>query len=334
MEGAAPDEVVVVVAPPWDGAPAGLSPEVTVLRDEAEEPSEGSMLAVAVHWCQQVGHRTMLVGLAENGPAPPSSWRALGRAGGPPIAVSCTRGVRSYPVRLDAEVWPFVSTSAGGALEIARALPALVSEVRADADAPAATARSVGGGAAAGHVEGGGVAGGPGDQAARDAVRVAELLGRAPLGSFGVAVRDDDGDPVVIRNSPFLDDGTPMPTRYWLVGRDFREAVSRLEAAGGVADAERAIAPAALEEAHSLYERERDAEIPAGHSGPRPGGGVGGTRRGVKCLHAHLAWYLAGGPDPVGEWVARRLSLASRRQARRPPVREDETVRAGSDARR
>ena len=26
----------------------------------------------------------------------------------------------------------------------------------------------------------------------------------------------------------------------------------------------------------------------------RPTGGVGGTRRGVKCLHAHYAWYLAG----------------------------------------
>ena len=47
-------------------------------------------------------------------------------------------------------------------------------------------------------------------------------------------MRDEDGDPVVIRNAPLLDDGTPMPTRYWLVGRDEVRAVSRLEAAGGV----------------------------------------------------------------------------------------------------
>ena len=46
------------------------------------------------------------------------------------------------------------------------------------------------------------------------------------------------------------------------------------------------------------------------HRGPRPSGGVGGTRQGVKCLHAHLAWWLAGGDDPVGEWVAARLGLA------------------------
>jgi hypothetical protein len=47
--------------------------------------------------------------------------------------------------------------------------------------------------------------------------------------------------------------------------------------------------------------------VPADHVGPRPSGGVGGTRVGVKCLHAHYAWYLAGGDDPVGRWVAAHL---------------------------
>jgi hypothetical protein len=28
---------------------------------------------------------------------------------------------------------------------------------------------------------------------------------------------------------------------------------------------------------------------------------------GVKCLHAHYAWYLAGGDDPVGRWVEAHL---------------------------
>ena len=35
---------------------------------------------------------------------------------------------------------------------------------------------------------------------------------------------------------------------------------------------------------------------------------MGGTRRGVKCLHAHYAWYLVGGDDPVGRWVAEQLA--------------------------
>ncbi len=50
--------------------------------------------------------------------------------------------------------------------------------------------------------------------------RVTELLGRRPAGRYEVVVRDHTGSPVVIRNAPLLDDGTPMPTRYWLVGRD------------------------------------------------------------------------------------------------------------------
>ena len=137
------------------------------------------------------------------------------------------------------------------------------------------------------------------------------LLGRAPSASFAVAVRGPDGVPVVIENAPFLDDGRPMPTRYWLVDRRLSEAVSRLEAAGGVRQAEADVDPGALAEAHARYAAERDAAVPAGHVGPRPSGGVGGTRRGVKCLHAHLAWYLAGGADPVGRWTAQRLGLSA-----------------------
>jgi hypothetical protein len=138
--------------------------------------------------------------------------------------------------------------------------------------------------------------------------RVAELLGRVPRSAVEVVVADDGGDPVVIRNPPLLDDGTPMPTRYWLVGRAACIAVDRLESAGGVRRAESEIDADELARAHGRYAAERDANLPAGWSGPRPSGGVGGTRRGVKCLHAHYAWYLAGGDDPVGRWVAARLA--------------------------
>jgi exopolyphosphatase/guanosine-5'-triphosphate,3'-diphosphate pyrophosphatase len=34
-----------------------------------------------------------------------------------------------------------------------------------------------------------------------------------------------------------------------------------------------------------------------------------GTRRGVKCLHAHVAWSMAGGDDPVGRWTLDQLGL-------------------------
>ncbi len=115
----------------------------------------------------------------------------------------------------------------------------------------------------------------------------------------------------MIANGAFLVDGTPMPTRYWLVDPVLHDAVSRLESAGGVRQAERDVDPERLAEAHARYAAERDGTIPVDHPGPRPSGGVGGTRQGVKCLHAHLAWWLAGGDDPVGAWTAGRLGLHS-----------------------
>lgn len=133
------------------------------------------------------------------------------------------------------------------------------------------------------------------------------LLGRRPQGDFTVVVRRSDGTPRVVRNAPLLHDGTPMPTRYWLVDPDDITAVSRLEAAGGVDAAERAVDPAALEAAHDAYAAERDAQIASTHAGPRPYGGVAGTRRGVKCLHAHYANWLVGNDDPVGRWTAERM---------------------------
>ncbi len=142
---------------------------------------------------------------------------------------------------------------------------------------------------------------------------VASLLGRQPQGDFEVVVRGHDGRPVVIRNAPLLADGTPMPTLYWLVDGDLRRRVSWLEAAGGVRAAEAAVDPAELTGAHRRYAAARDAALDPHHVGPRPSGGVGGTRTGVKCLHAHYAWHLAGGDDPVGRWVADNL------ESDRPP---------------
>jgi hypothetical protein len=140
-----------------------------------------------------------------------------------------------------------------------------------------------------------------------DVALLTERLGRPPEGDFDVVVRGADDAPVVICNAPFLRDGTPMPTRYWLVDPAVRAAVSQLESAGGVRAAEAEVDPAALAAAHAAYAAERDAAIDPAHTGPRPSGGVGGTRRGVKCLHAHYAFFLAGGDDPVGRWVGEHL---------------------------
>jgi hypothetical protein len=142
-----------------------------------------------------------------------------------------------------------------------------------------------------------------------DLEAVTTLLGRVPGGDFMVVVRRRDGRPAVIANDPHLRDGEPMPTRYWLVDPEIRALVGRLESQGGVRRAEAGVDAEALRQAHLRYARERDALIPSAWSGPRPHGGVGGTRNGVKCLHAHVAWWLAGGNDPVGHWVAEQVEI-------------------------
>ncbi|MEY3618276.1 MAG: hypothetical protein RL726_974 [Actinomycetota bacterium] len=143
---------------------------------------------------------------------------------------------------------------------------------------------------------------------AADVDAVTRLLGRRPNSWFEVVVRSATGEPMVLRNAPFMDDGTPMPTRFWLCDPHITVAVSRLEADGGVNRAEAEVDVDELANAHSRYAAERDADIATDHVGPRPSGGVAGTRVGVKCLHAHYAWHLAGGDDPVGRWVERRLA--------------------------
>ena len=143
-----------------------------------------------------------------------------------------------------------------------------------------------------------------------DDERVRELLGREPQAEFEVVVRDENGDPVVIRNAAFLDDGTPMPTRYWLVDPELTRSVSRLEADGGVRAAQAAVDAGALEQAHVRYAAERDATIPRGLRRSAPVRRRRRHRVGVKCLHAHYAYLLAGGDDPVGEWVAAALTAA------------------------
>jgi hypothetical protein len=142
---------------------------------------------------------------------------------------------------------------------------------------------------------------------AAERARVAEQLGRPPMGEFEVVVRSASGDPAVLRNAPLLPDGTPMPTRYWLCDPALRSAIGTLESAGGVREAEAVVDATALAAAHTAYATERDAALPPDHTGPAPFGGVGGTREGVKCLHAHYAHWLAGGVDPVGEWVHEQL---------------------------
>ncbi len=101
-----------------------------------------------------------------------------------------------------------------------------------------------------------------------------------------------------------------MPTLYWLVDPQLLDAVSRLESEGGVHRFEELVDAEELRRAHDDYARRRSSATVRTDL-VQAEGGVGGTRVGVKCLHAHLANYLAGNADPVGELVAASIDAGT-----------------------
>jgi uncharacterized protein len=146
------------------------------------------------------------------------------------------------------------------------------------------------------------------DASSDDQLVIESLIGRPLNGRFAVVVRARDGRPAVIENEPHLRDGTPMPTLFWLVDPELHDAVSRLESDGGVHRFEALVDADELQRTHDHYaERRRAATLRSDLV--QASGGVGGTRTGVKCLHAHLANYLVCADDPVGQLVATTLEV-------------------------
>jgi len=147
-----------------------------------------------------------------------------------------------------------------------------------------------------------------GELRAADLIAIREQLGRDPTTPFSVVVRCQGGHPLVIRNRPIDLDGNPFPTLFWLTCPDAHRAVARLESVGRIRELnERCdddpVFAAEVERAHRDHARERARYLPAAEAF----GGVGGTRTGVKCLHAHYANHLAGGDDPIGAIVAAEI---------------------------
>ncbi|MEQ1872813.1 MAG: DUF501 domain-containing protein [Ilumatobacteraceae bacterium] len=246
---------------------------------------QSTSLLCAVAAASDAGVESLTIGLADQPHIPASAWRDVASAPTQHRIVIATYNGQPgpHPVRLSREVWSMLPHSGDeGARALMQAHPEFIHRVACH--------------------------GSPADvDTVDDLHRVTELLGREPEGDFEIAVRDQHGEPLVLRNAPLMHNGRPMPTLYWLAGKQALREVSRLEAGGGVRAAEAEIDAAQLVATHARYAAERDARLPADYNGPRPSGGVAGTRQGVKCLHAHYAYHLAGGDDPVGRWVAERL---------------------------
>lgn len=161
---------------------------------------------------------------------------------------------------------------------------------------------------------------------AEDRETAQRQLNRPLRGRVLLAARCPHGAVEVIATSPLLSDGTPFPTLFWLSCPLLQRAVSRLESGDFRKVLRRKLKEqpgfaARLRQAESEYIRERDSwaeemgeldEVRAYLSGRE---GVGGTASGgLKCLHAHLAHFLADGNNPVGAEIAEVLKGVQERE--------------------
>jgi len=142
---------------------------------------------------------------------------------------------------------------------------------------------------------------------------VARQLGRPPRAFRRVAARCPFGRPAVTEQSPYDASGDPFPTTYYLTCPHLVAAVSRLEAAGGVARWSEALAndPELAASLDRATEEQRVIrwELAGGRVGSDAGAslelGIGGSSnpRRLKCLHAHVAFALARPGYELGERI-------------------------------
>ena len=134
-----------------------------------------------------------------------------------------------------------------------------------------------------------------------DRAAVAAQLGREPRAMRAVAHRCPCGNPDVVETSPFLDDGSPFPTLYYLTCPRAASLIGTLEASGLMRDmTDRLTTDPAVaglyQEAHESYLARRDelGVIPKRVT-------AGGMPHRVKCLHALVGHELAvSGSNPFG----------------------------------
>lgn len=145
----------------------------------------------------------------------------------------------------------------------------------------------------------------------RERAVVSVQLGRPARGDVGVVHRCRFGLPTVVRVGPYLDDGTPFPTVFWLSCPVMRSRVGTLEADHAMvglnerleADEEFAAEYAAASRRYVAFRDRLGGRLPGDPS-------AGGMPGYVKCLHVHAAHTLATGDNPVGRWTVEQTTPA------------------------
>lgn len=150
-------------------------------------------------------------------------------------------------------------------------------------------------------------------------------LGREAENLGGIVKYCPYNKPALLLTLPYNDSGGVFPTTYWLSCPYLVKEVSRLEDQGLISTLTLRLKSdekfrKELEKAHLAYAEKRRSLLGAKDikilEENNPGilkvltlSGVGGIRdkMGIKCLHTHLADFLAGGLNPVGKFVWKEL---------------------------
>jgi len=160
-----------------------------------------------------------------------------------------------------------------------------------------------------------------------DVAWLAQRFGvQATLPVAVVARRDVDKVPVVVK-MPLVRNGEPFPTLYWLTDPILTPLITALEYAGGVAQAELLIrensdAHRIFMEQHARYisarwstatEEHRELMTTKGYHKRLLEVGIGGVTNftSIKCIHLHVAHYLATKDNIVGEWALVQIGTGS-----------------------
>ena len=105
------------------------SEAVTYLHNTEWATGMASSVQSALHWANERGLQSVVIGLGDQPCIPPSAWTAVANSTSP-LAVATYAGVRANPVKLHAEFFALVpQTGDEGARSLLRSHPELVAEV-------------------------------------------------------------------------------------------------------------------------------------------------------------------------------------------------------------
>ncbi|MFO7815307.1 MAG: DUF501 domain-containing protein [Halanaerobiales bacterium] len=154
---------------------------------------------------------------------------------------------------------------------------------------------------------------------------IEKQIGRKPKGMVEVSLKCPFGYPAVIKVFPFSKERV-FPTTYWLTCPYLQKEISVLEDKGWIESLQDLIddnekTETKLKRAHQNYAKERFEMLDKKQKKKMKGisdnifntlknSGIGGVKdkKGLKCLHTHVADYLVNRINPVGERVFQHIN--------------------------